>query len=153
VSAPDYAEALIGWRVWCVVRTDGRLRLASVIHDEVWPSDTELVARCNAVDATPHAAPSPECMCGIHAAREPSTVWTYLRGRDDPGTVTRVLGRVALWGKIVEHEHGWRAQYAYPLDVYTGDRELRIRLSSLLDAGRAHLGHARQRRRARRGPC
>ena len=36
--APDYAEALIGWRVWCVVETAGGLRLASVIQDETWPA-------------------------------------------------------------------------------------------------------------------
>ena len=25
-----------------------------------------------------------------------------------------MLGRVALWGRVIEHEHGFRAQYAYP---------------------------------------
>jgi hypothetical protein len=29
-----------------------------------------------------------------------------------------VLGRVALWGRVVEHEHGWRASHALPLDLY-----------------------------------
>jgi len=48
VSAPDYAEPLIGWRVWCVVDTADGLRLSSVIHDELWPVETELVARCRA---------------------------------------------------------------------------------------------------------
>ena len=27
-----------------------------------------------------------------------------------------VFGRVALWGKIVEHEDGYRAQFAYPIE-------------------------------------
>lgn len=153
MAAPDYAEALIGWRVWCVVRFGGRLRLASVIHDEVWPAGKELVARCRAAaPLEPHAAPAPDCNCGIHAARDPAAVWTYLRGRDEPGTVARVLGRVALWGDVVEHELGWRAQYAYPLEVCTGDADLRLRLGSLLGAGRADLRHARERGRARRGP-
>ena len=41
---------------------------------------------------------------------------TVVRGRNDPHTVGRVLGRVLLWGRVVEHEHGWRASHALPLD-------------------------------------
>jgi len=116
VRAPDYAEALIGWRVWCVVETAEGLRLASVIHDELWPLGTELVARCQS--ERHHDAPVETCACGIYAAREPATVLSYLRGRDEPNTIGRVLGRVALWGRVVEHEHGWRASRALPLELY-----------------------------------
>lgn len=28
-----------------------------------------------------------------------------------------VIGQVALWGTIIEHELGYRAQYAYPLMI------------------------------------
>jgi len=28
------------------------------------------------------------------------------------------FGRVSLWGNIVEHEDGYRAEFAYPLDLY-----------------------------------
>lgn len=31
-----------------------------------------------------------------------------------------VLGRVALWGNVIEHKFGYRAQYAYPLSVEKG---------------------------------
>jgi len=27
-----------------------------------------------------------------------------------------VFGRVALWGKVIEHEYGYRAQFAYPVE-------------------------------------
>jgi hypothetical protein len=162
VSAPDYADALIGWRVWCVVRDGGELRLGSVIQDDVWPVGTPFVARCRAHEPPAnrlllrspeaHAAPAAGCTCGVYAVREPAAAWTYLRGRDEPHTVARVIGRVRLWGRVVEHEDGWRAERAYPLDVYTGDRAVRTRLESLLDARCADLRHARQRDRARRGP-
>jgi hypothetical protein len=144
VSAPDYADALIGWRAWCVVRYGADFRLASVIQDDVWPTDAPFVARCRAHeppanrllprDRELHAAPAAGCTCGIYAAREPAGAWTYLRGRDDADTVARVIGRVMLWGKVVEHEDGWRAERARPLDVYTGDRGLRRRLESVLEA-------------------
>jgi hypothetical protein len=122
VSAPDYADPLIGWRVWCVVATADGLRLGSVIHDERWPIGMELVAECRAEGR--HEAPDEACTCGIHAAREPATVWSYLRGRDEPGTVARVLGRVLLWGRVVEHEGGWRASHALPLDLVATEPEL-----------------------------
>ena len=117
MHAPDYAEPLIGWRVWCVVETRVGLLLASVIHDHVWPVGRETLARCE----HSHPAPDPECGCGIHAAREPAAVLSYLRGRDELSTVARVLGRVQLWGRVVEHEDGWRAERAYPLDLVGGD--------------------------------
>jgi hypothetical protein len=123
VRAPDYAAPLIGWRVWLVVETSGGLRLSSVIHDEVWPARAELDAVCRRRDdpfAEPveaHDAPAAHCGCGIHAAREPATVLPYLRGRDDPWTVARVLGTVSLWGDVVEHADGWRASRAYPASI------------------------------------
>jgi hypothetical protein len=42
----------------------------------------------------------------LHAVESPDE----LRRTRDPA----VLGTVALWGRIVEHEHGFRAALAYP---------------------------------------
>jgi len=114
VDAPDYADALIGWRVWLVVETAAGLRLGSVIHDHVWEPGVPATAVCR----ERHAAPDPACTCGIHAAHEPATALPYLRGRNDPGTIGRVLGRVLLWGTVVEHEQGWRAQHARPFELW-----------------------------------
>ena len=97
-----------------MTRTRAGFRLASVIRDCVWPVDGETVARCE----VEHEAPDVVCGCGIHAAREASAVLSYLRGRDEPGTVARVLGRVQLWGRVIEHEGGWRAERARPLEVW-----------------------------------
>jgi hypothetical protein len=139
----EYAE---GWRVWCVQETPNGLRLASVVHEAAWPCRTDLVARCDLVE---HISPDVECTCGIHAAREPALLWTYLHGRDEPATVARVLGQVALWGRVVEHEHGWRGERAFPLSFVTGDPVLERRLSCLLDAHRVRGGYARQLHRVR----
>jgi hypothetical protein len=46
------------------------------------------------------------CSCGLYAVRDPG----LLRGARDPA----VLGTVSLWGRIVEHELGFRGQLAYP---------------------------------------
>jgi hypothetical protein len=51
-----------------------------------------------------HYAPHDGCTCGIYATKSPElTDWC-------PG----VYGEVYLWGTVVEHDFGWRAQYAYP---------------------------------------
>ena len=133
MRAPDYAEPLIGWRVWCVTRTRSGFRLASVIRDDVWPVDAELVAGCD----SGHSAPYEDCACGIHATRDPEAVLSYLRGRDEPATVARVLGRVQLWGRVVEHERGWRAERARALDVW-----LPPELDGALDAYRLSVASA-----------
>jgi hypothetical protein len=36
--------------------------------------------------------------------------------------VETVLGRVLLWGSVVECDHGWRAEYAYPAALYLSAR-------------------------------
>ena len=58
----------------------------------------------------PHEAPDLECgWCGIYAVKTPR-----LDDRDDA-----IYGQVNLWGRVIEHEHGYRAQYAYPALLYT----------------------------------
>jgi hypothetical protein len=96
--------------VWCV-REDGRLQ--SVLYDDVWEPGHGLTATC----ASGHLAPDAACACGIYAAREPGEALRYLVGRDELHVVGRVLGRVALWGTVVEGERGWRASRAYPADL------------------------------------
>jgi hypothetical protein len=104
----------IGWRAWRVVEGEDELRLASVLYEDVWPVDEPLVARC----AHGHRAPDFECACGVHAARRRELALPYRIGRDDARTVGRVVGRVALWGDVVEHRDGWRGSHAYPLELW-----------------------------------
>jgi hypothetical protein len=53
-------------------------------------------------------APHLECTCGIYAGGN----LEYLR---KPGYERSLInGRVLLWGTVVEHRRGWRAQYACP---------------------------------------
>ena len=42
-------------------------------------------------------------------------------GRDDAHVIGRLLGQVALWGKVVECERGWRAERAYPVGLELAD--------------------------------
>ncbi len=122
-SAPDLLGPLEGWRVWRVIRADGELRLASVVRRTVWPVREPLVAECFANrpfhhwlrGRPPHEAPQEGCRCGIYTA----SLETAARYLHDPLplALARVLGRVALWGSVVEHEDGVRASHAYPAAI------------------------------------
>jgi hypothetical protein len=118
-----------------VTETGAGLRLGSVLHDLDWPQRRALVAECRrhedafAEAIAPHPVPGPECNCGFHAARDAVDALSYARGRDEPGTMCRILGEVTLWGHVLETEHGWRASHAYPARLYVPDPELVARLA------------------------
>lgn len=55
-----------------------------------------------------HSAPHLDCTCGIYAGMN-------LEQLRRPGYERSLIyGRVMLWGDVVEHQCGWRAQDAYP---------------------------------------
>lgn len=110
---------VLGWRVWTVRETRAGVRLCSVLHDTVWTPSRVAVAGC--ADEQPHESPELLCSCGFHAAHDPVDALTYLHGRDDARTFCRVLGEVALSGRIIETEAGLRASHAYPARLYVAD--------------------------------
>ncbi|HET8605796.1 MAG TPA: hypothetical protein VFL66_02080 [Gaiellaceae bacterium] len=127
VEAPDYAAPLLGWRTWTLSRKGDRVRLRSVVKPTIWEPGRPCGAECLRPRLLRrfrrHSAPSFGCDCGIYAA-ELDIAALYLSdlrlGR--PGEVRQVLGRVALWGEVVECERGYRASLAYPIELYVAAR-------------------------------
>jgi len=123
----ESSRPVTGWRAWVVRETRCGARLASVLHDLTWPQAAPVVAECRRHDdpfagaIAPHPVPGAECNCGFHAARDPVDALAYVRGRDEPETICRVLGEVQLWGHVLETEGGWRGSHAYPLRLYVPD--------------------------------
>jgi len=119
-----------------VTETAGGVRLGSVLHDLAWPHGRPVVAECRrhedpfAESVGPHPVPGAVCNCGFHAARDPVDALSYARGRDERGTLCRIIGEVALWGHVVETEAGWRASHAYPARLYVPDPELAVMLAA-----------------------
>jgi hypothetical protein len=134
-SLRELSHLVVGWRVWTVRETPVGLRLASVLHDVLWATADAAVASCRrdedpfAAPLGPHPVPAAICNCGFHAARDATDVLSYLRGRDEPETLCRILGEVALWGNVIVTEGGWRASMAYPTRLYCGDEEIAEALS------------------------
>jgi hypothetical protein len=98
---------------------------------DVWPVRQELAARCyDPRSHLPlrlfwrgrrHSPVSATCDCGIHACFGIAGAAGYLDLYDDVpqlGLCHRAIGRVALWGTVVEGEFGWRASCAYPQRIF-----------------------------------
>jgi len=68
------------------------------------------------------------CYCGIYGVRDAEHAAAYLTNdlwRDEPlrwPLLHRAIGRVSLWGSVVECKQGWRASHAYPERIYLPTR-------------------------------
>lgn len=108
--APDRAvllEAIQGWRTWTVAGSrDGTEAYLLPIAGtgKPWPFRAPVHAEC--ARRRFHRVPGQDCTCGIHATRSTDP----LRRTRDPAA----LGTVALWGRVLEHARGYRAEHGYP---------------------------------------
>ena len=112
-------EPLIGWRVWNLVMhragRDPALRPAAAGTGEWFPRRPYRAA-CARVGSAgsmlqgQHPTPVAGCTCGIYASSSLRTLVTSTPAMP----AVSALGTVALWGRVIEHERGWRAEYAYP---------------------------------------
>ncbi len=122
---PDLVEPIIGYRSWTVrVHPSGEPRLCSPYRRSPWTPGEAHRAHCSSkVVATaiglrsvvppdgPHDAPGEGCTCGVHAWRVAQTALLDAAGSRGLRAVT---GDAALWGVVLRHERGWRAEQAYP---------------------------------------
>ena len=126
---PDYVAPVEGWRAWSVVRGEHGVYLRSLYVDVPWEAGAALVATCRRTCRRvlrpwrtylpSHPAPTFGCTCGVYAAFEPGPILTLLTSyspRQDE--IVRTIGRVALWGDVVECTRGWRASHAYPSHLW-----------------------------------
>lgn len=108
---PDYCEPLIGWRAWQVDRT-GLLRAIST--PATWTPFKKTVAR-HLTFYYVGAEGRKDCfeggcdICGVYAVHSPHQARAIYGWMDGV-----VYGTVALWGRVVIHDRGYRAQFAYP---------------------------------------
>lgn len=101
---PDYTAPVVGYRVW---QWDSS-SLKS-LNGELWCPGRPLVAQCRR--GSPHQPPRLECSCGIYSAKGRAQLAGM--GLNACG----FSGEVYLWGTVVEHSLGWRAQFAYPKSI------------------------------------
>jgi hypothetical protein len=142
-NAPDGIEPVIGWRNWTVnihqirtrrlARSDLKLRS---FNGEAWFPQRPFQAACmswNRRTSRSHGdAPQSSCSCGVYAFKEIDSLlpWWFLTAPgflpfmgplENPADSMAVFGEVSLWGKIIVHEEGYRAQYAYPRRLWVDE--------------------------------
>jgi len=100
MTAPDYISPIVGYRVW---QWDAGLKSLNGVQ---WHPRQVIASECRSQRC--YEAPQAECTCGIYASKK----LEHLRRLGF--MENRVHGEVSLWGTVVEHQEGWRAQFAYP---------------------------------------
>ncbi|GEM_PF-1393158 len=116
-------DAIIAWRIWWYREKRLHPSLAGTlplyIRATAWPPRDTPDARC---PLGWHDAPPPHatCTCGYYAVKRLATAlaWARARPQQFPSAEALVIGRVSLWGHVIEHEDGYRAQRAYPHLLY-----------------------------------
>ena len=139
---PDYISPIVGYRAWRWKATG-----LQSLNGSPWLPGRPLVARCGPPGGgtiaslaetghSPDELPHLDCTCGVYAAKN----LEHLREIDYARF--GIHGEVYLWGTVVEHRLGWRAQFAYPKSLFLPpDRvpmkitELEARLKVLLAFG------------------
>ena len=132
MTIPDYISPIVGYRTW---QWDS-LGLKS-LNNERWFPGQALAAACQRRDqaavlarfGNQHEPPHDGCTCGIYAAKNYDHFCNM--GYFGYG----VLGEVYLWGKIWQHDLGYRAQYAYPKNFLLSDGMPESRLMPLIAYG------------------
>lgn len=139
MNIPDYISPIVGHRVW---QWDAK-GLKSLCGER-WKPSQSLAARCRAAAvvgpiagrAEPvhdaHEPPQTNCTCGVYAAK------TFQHLCSVGYAKCGIHGEVYLWGTVVEHELGWRAQFAYPKALFlppdlipSDTKEMESRLEAL----------------------
>lgn len=100
-------EEIVGYRGFKIqTKYDGEgpfLKGARAPWYYAYPGPAECIGNSDRIGVRgEHKSPHPLCTCGYHA----------LRTRNQISTIFPVHAKVLLWGDVIEHEDGWRAEHA-----------------------------------------
>lgn len=145
---PDFFEPLTAYRAFDVHENG---LLVGQAHTEPWPPYQPFVARCGAltgdgwkghiVNGAFVAAPVFGCDCGIHALKDGAAAQKRVEADRDPFSGFgfsyrdrpdgRAWGTVKVWGRVIEHADGYRAEFAYPTELFCDDEALAPKIAAL----------------------
>ena len=132
---PDYCEPITAWRGWGNPHLKGRLVSS---YRTIWEPHQRLEAKHRKSPISLETVACPGCPCdswdalhygcGIYGIKTRELFEAVIRNGMEPS----VIGQVYLWGRVIEHERGYRAQYAYPKClVWTEERGLGQQLADV----------------------
>ena len=156
MTAPLVVRPLQAYRYWRLDREGGQPVLRSLYYATLWPAHGPLQASCEAAPCRLAAwvrqvlswsggrrgAPNWGCQGGIYACTglDPAAA-VELSPQPQRGLLVEswpVVGAVLLWGHVIQHEHGYRAEYARPLTLCAPPAQLRGRETRALIEAVAH---------------
>jgi hypothetical protein len=100
-------EVIVGWRAWRLVswklfKAPHEVQLESIVYPMIWHP------------VKPVQAPvGLEVPSGVHAWQTNAQCVAHSKLYGDYAR-DWIIGEVSLWGHVVKHEHGYRAEFAYP---------------------------------------
>jgi len=127
VPVDRQTDPVLGWRFWSLRQGFSEsghttMWLLTSMNDTVWRPRVAMRATCEAGRLVPfqavppnpfHDAPTQQCTCGVYAFRPESFIngiWQAPLGC--------VVGEIKGWGRVMEHQLGWRAASAYPSSIF-----------------------------------
>jgi hypothetical protein len=134
LSSPLYFDQtpLLAWRAWTLVETVGGPKLRSVVYAHPWPARRPLRIVCEPGGCLGARWPAQPHSCGIHAFKDRAgavafpSMWEARRFTQHVSPTQYVIGQVSLWGRVVEHERGYRAELAYPYALLLSPEQQRF---------------------------
>jgi hypothetical protein len=125
-KSPDFVDPIVAWRAW-KISPNGVL--CGIGHLKEWKEREPLKAVCSMHQAI-HKAPCPtDCMCGIWGYKERDPLTEEILHNYAAEIGDWCLGQVFLWGRVIEHELGFRAEFGYPKELWLlNDRDEQIGL-------------------------
>ncbi len=111
---PDHVGWVVGVRGWHILYPGF---LVDANRRTVYTPRERQEAHC--VIGQSHEAPNGNCSCGFYLIK-PSALTKLSAWKEARHYAINlsVWGFCYGWGKVIEHEYGWRVQYTYPKELY-----------------------------------
>lgn len=134
----QYFGTKVAYRSWKLELVDGdkdpeteriksTLFLKAVTNSNAWPKFEKMTPNCKHKSFL-------DCSCGIYAFKSMEGLPEYVTSISRStvtGSGVMALGEVNMWGRLLEHSKGWRAEFAYPKTLYCPE-ECTIEYDSLI---------------------
>lgn len=122
VDLPVVPGEVLGWRAWDVHHLGSLVRLSSVSAQAHWPVADFTVATCRGQETCVRGGvriPNSNCTCGIYSANSFEQLTRHLPyAQYRSSKQQKVIGQVALSGKIIEGTQGYKAERARIAHLY-----------------------------------
>lgn len=99
-----HATPIEAYKLARLTLLDGKVRFAPLHHREGEYATYENPGRAKCAEGYEHHAPERTCTCGFYAVAGREELW-----RLGWQTLETATLRVLLYGRLIEHQHGWRA--------------------------------------------